>query len=108
MAKKNTKVTAPVVTSEEKVVTWEEVLTMAKDKGYPGIESMYELQAWVRVKFSLHPEIFYSMFHKKFSINNYFVNVAKGSKVNWDYKPINYESYDDALLVALYNMLLLV
>ena len=107
MAKKSQKITAPVVKKEEILVTWEDVLSMAKAKGYPGIESMYELQAWIRKTFGLHAEIFYSMFHKKFSINNYFVNVTKGDKVSWDYKSTNYESYDDALLIALYNMLLI-
>ena len=108
MAKKSAKITTPVVKEEEKVITWLNVLTMANEIGYLDNEpNLYSLQAWIRKKFNLHAEIFYSMFHKKFSINNYFINLVKGEKVNWDYKPINYELYDEALLVALYNMLLL-
>ena len=105
MTKKTTKIIEKKTVNIE--ITKEILLELAKQKGYSG-ESLYELENWIRKKFGLHAEIFYSMFHKKFSINNYFIDLFHGKKIEWDYKSINYESYDNALIIALYNMLNLV
>ncbi len=109
MAKKTTqKLTTPIIKEPDKVITREDVVSLAKEKGYTGNESLYELQAWIRIKFGLHLEIFFSLFHGKFSINNYFIDIVKKKRIDWDYKAVNYESYDDALIVALYNILKLI
>ena len=106
MAKKITK----QITQEPKkeVITWEDILKLAKEKSYSGLEDIYYIQEWLRKTHGLHGEIFYSLFHKKWSINNYFINIFRGERINWDYKPINYDSYDDALLITVYNLLLCV
>ena len=110
MAKKTTtkKVTEVPKIDDKVIITKDDVFRLAKEKKYTGMESLYELQAWIRLNFGLHAEIFYSLFHKKFAINNYFINIIKGDRVSWDYKSINYDSYDDALIVALYNLLNLI
>jgi len=103
------KITKPVIKTEEfPLLNKEDILKLAKEQGYKGLDSIYEVQAWVRVKYSLHAELFYSMFHKKFSINNYFIDLSNGKKVDWDYKSTMYDSYDDALIIALYNLLIAV
>lgn len=107
MAKKTTKIAPAIKTTEEVKVTSEDVLKLALEKGYKG-DSLYDLQGWIMKKYFLHAEIFYSMFHHKFSINNFFIDLAHGKKVDWNYSSKNYESYDDALIVALYNMLILI
>lgn len=105
MAKKTQKLTPPPKISEEVVVTKEDIYSLAKSKGYTDNDSIYEIQAWIRKKFGIHAEIFYSMFHKKFSINNYFVDVVNGKKIEWNYTSKNYDSHDDALIFALFNIL---
>lgn len=85
----------------------EDVLLKARSQGYLGKDSLYELQEWIMNKHFLYGEIFYSMFHKKFSINNYFVDIAHGKKIDWDYKSVQYGTHSEAQVVMLYNMLLL-
>lgn len=104
------KVTKPVVKTVEDYppITSEDIIKIAKEQGYLGIDSLYEIRGWISTKFFLHGEIFYSMFHKKFSINNYFINSVEGKKVDWDWKSVNYNSHVDALIVMLYNMLLII
>ena len=103
------KITKPVVRTVEDTpkLKKEDIFRIAKEQGYIGIESLYEIQGWFLKKFYLYGEIFYSMFHKKFSINNYFVDYAHGKKVEWDYKSAPHDTYEDALMVVLYNMLIL-
>jgi len=103
------KITKPVVKKQDPVakIEKEHVLSLAKELGYTDINSMYVIEGWIRTKFSLHGEIFYSMFHKKFSINNYFIDLSKGKKIEWDYKSIQYDSHIDALVDMLYNMLII-
>lgn len=97
----------PKKVEEKKIVseiTQEMVLKLAAEKGC--IENNLSLiHDWIRDKFGLHAEIFYSLFHKKWSINNYFVNITRGERVPWDYTSKNYESHTDALIVALYHLL---
>jgi hypothetical protein len=104
MAKKITK--AVIKTEESPLLTKADILQIAKNQGYKGLDSIYEVQAWIRVKYTLHAELFYSMFHKKFSINNYFIDLSNGKKLDWDYKSTMYNSYDEALIIALYNLLI--
>lgn len=103
------KITKPVVKTQEPLakIEKEDVLSLAKELGYTDIDSMYVIEGWIRIKFSLHGEIFYSMFHKKFSINNYFIDLSKGKKIEWDYKSIQYDTHIEALIVMLYNMLII-
>jgi len=106
MAKKSTKKVTTVEISRKEVISFDEVISIAKNNGYEGGENLFLIQEWIRNKYNLHGEIFYSLFHKKWSINNYFVNTLKGERVNWDYKSINYDTYNDALLILIYNLLL--
>lgn len=57
-------------------------------------------------KYHLRAEIFYSMFHKKWSVNNYFVDTKKGKKV---YPTGNisakFDDYYDALELAIWELL---
>lgn len=101
------KINKPVIKTEEVLISLEDVKKLAKELNCPN-ESIYDIQAWIRKKFNLHAEIFYSMFHKKFSINNYFIDLSNGKKIEWNYKSTMYDSYDEALIVALYNLLILV
>lgn len=103
------KVTKPVIktTEEYPEIKKQDVLKLAVEQGYSGIDSLHELRGWLSTKYSLHGEIFYSMFHKKFSINNYFINSSEGKKVDWDWKSVNYSSHTEALIIMLYNMLLI-
>lgn len=107
MAKKSTKITPVVKTIEEVEITSKKVLELAFEKGYKGT-SLYDLEDWIRKTSFLHAEIFYSMFHHKFAINNYFIDLAHGKKIDWNYTSKNYETYDEALLVKLYNLLILI
>lgn len=102
------KITKPVVKLQEEIrIEQKDVLLLAKELGYDNLDSMHLIEAWIRSKFSIHGEIFYSMFHKKFSINNYFIDLSKGKKVEWDYKAAQYDTHIEALVVMLYNMLIL-
>lgn len=40
-----------------------------------------ELEDWIESQHNLRAELFFSMFHKQWYINNYFVNTKKGKKV---------------------------
>ena len=40
-----------------------------------------QLADWIEEKHFLRAELFYSMFHKQWYVNNYFVNTKKGKKV---------------------------
>lgn len=102
------KITKPVIKTDIEIkVTISDILALAKECGCTK-ESIYDIQAWIRTKHGLHAELFYSMFHNKFSINNYFIDLSNGKKVEWDYKPTMYASYDEALIIALYNLLILI
>ena len=105
MAKKLTKKEIVELPKKE-IITLQDVLQLAKDKGYTGEEYLCFIQDWIRNNHGLHGEIFYSLYHKKWSINNYFVNIIKGERISWDYKSINYDTYNDTLLVLIYNLLL--
>jgi len=106
MAKKTIK-TVVKTTEATPLLKKEDIFLLAKQQGYTGIESLYEIQGWFLTKYHLYGEIFYSMFHKKFSINNYFIDLSKGKKIEWDYKSIQYDSHIDALVDMLYNMLII-
>lgn len=54
----------------------------AKLKGYLGASKISDLQEWLRIEKGLHPEIFFSTYHEKFQINNFFVDVKKHKKIN--------------------------
>ena len=90
-------------------VTTKDIFDISKNKGYTGEDSIYLIQVWIRNIHHLHGEVFYSIFHKKWGINNFFVNIVKGDRIPWEnYKSVNYDSYDDALVILLYNLLSLI
>ena len=88
-------------------MTSEEILKLAKEKGYNGPDSLYELQGWIHNKHSLHAEIFFSMYHKTWSVNNYFIDLKKLKRISWDCGR-TFVNHIDALKEALENMLELI
>lgn len=81
------------------------IFELAKEKGYQGEEKLQEIEIWIRNKKHIHCEIFFSMFHKKWSLNNYLIDLKKLKKIEFDSKTIFYEEYDDALEKAIEEML---
>lgn len=83
----------------------EEIYKLAVEKGYTGNKTLPELEWWLREKKLLHCEIFFSMFHKKWALNNYLIDLKKFKKIELEGKAINYETYSEALLTAIEKML---
>lgn len=83
----------------------ESVYTIAKDKGYSGENNLYLIREWLAITKHIHVELFFSMFHKKWSINNYFIDLKKLKKIERNAKSLQYENYNDALEVSLREML---
>jgi hypothetical protein len=68
-----------------------------------------QLEDWIAEQHHLRAEIFYSMFHKKWSVNNYFVDTKKGKKVYpKDEIKGKFDSYDDAREAALIELFKLI
>ena len=69
-----------------------------------------QLADWIEENHHLRAELFYSMFHKKWSVNNYFVDTKKGKKV-YPKREIK-EKFDtygqarEAALVELFKLIL--
>lgn len=76
------------------------------EKGYLGDFSLKSVEWWLRDEKHIHCEIFFSMFHKKWSINNYFIDLRKFKKIDHELKEIKFESYNEALEYAVEQMLL--
>lgn len=76
------------------------------NKGYLGDFSLPSVEWWLRIQKHLHCEIFFSMFHKKWSVNNYIINLKKLKKIEIDGKIPQYEDYSDALEFAIEQMTL--
>ena len=110
MAKKVTRKKKVVeeVVSRKSEITNEDIINLAKSKNYNGSNSIYEIQAWIRNQHNLHAELFFSMFHKKWSINNYFINTSTYKKVEWQSTSTMYDTHDDALRVSLYHLINLI
>lgn len=66
--------------------------------------SLYNLRAYIRTNYSIHLEIFYSLFHNKWSVNNYIIDTKKGKRAVYKFDVKSFDSYDDALE---YNILIL-
>lgn len=57
----------------------------------------------------LRAELFYSMYHKKWQVNNYFVNFRKGKKVEPKGNiSARFADYYDALELAIFEMVKLI
>lgn len=85
-----------------------ELIVVAKSKGYNNLDSLVLLQDWLRTKHYLYTEIFFSMFHKKWSLNNYILDLKAAKKVERPTKVIFYDDYNDALCQAIDEMLQLI
>lgn len=81
-----------------------EILTLAKEKGFTG-GSIYDLYAWIIKTKSVYAPIYYSLFHKSWQINNYFVNLKNSKNIPWEYKDIKYSTYEEALMSVLNPLL---
>ena len=104
--RKNTKKEI-VVKEIIKEITPDKVITLAKEKGCKE-ENLLLIQDWIRTNHGLYGELFYSLFHKKWSVNNYFINLTKGERISWNYTGANFDDYNDALSVILFNLLNLI
>jgi hypothetical protein len=85
------------------------VLELAKSKGYEGDKGAQNIQEWLRTKKGIHPEIFFSTYHEKWQINNFFVDVIKNKKINRKGTKVSfYLQYEDAREEALLEILSLI
>jgi hypothetical protein len=83
-----------------------ELLELAKLKGYDGEDKTSDIQEWLRTKKGLHPEIFFSTYHEKWQINNFFIDVRKNKKIDRkNTKVILYVSYEEAREAILKELL---
>jgi hypothetical protein len=87
------------------MVVSEDLYKLAQSKGYVGENSTVLLEWWLRDEKFLHCEIFFSMFHKTWSINNYIINLKKFKKIEIEEKLLKFESYPKALLHAIEVMI---
>jgi hypothetical protein len=84
----------------------ENLYEIAKEKGYSGEEKLELLQSWIRKTYFLHPEIYFSKFHKVWFINNFFINVKKGKSTPFkNHVEEKYDTYEEALEKALFKLL---
>ena len=84
----------------------EKIYNIAKEKGYSGEESLEHLQSWIRKNYHLHPEIYFSKFHKVWSVNNFFINIKKGKSIAWkEFKENKSDTYEESLELALRELL---
>lgn len=86
-----------------------ELINLARAKGYEGESKITDLQEWIRISKGIHPEIFFSTYHEKWQINNFFVDVKKNKKI--DRKGIKvsfYPSYEEAREAAILEILNLI
>ena len=74
------------------------------EKGYLGDNSLSSIEWWLRDVKHIHCEIFFSMFHKKWFINNYLIDLKKQKKIELNLKEVKFESYPDALEFAIEQM----
>jgi hypothetical protein len=82
-----------------------EIFKLAKEKGYKGENSLFLIQEWVLEEHNLFIEIFFSMFHKKWSINNYALDTKKRKKINISATSTFYNDYKETLGKALLILL---
>lgn len=83
----------------------EKIFNIAKDMGYSGEDNPCLIEDWLRTSKNIHAELFFSMFHKKWSINNYFIDLKKLKKIDRNAKSIMYETYGEAQEVSIREML---
>jgi hypothetical protein len=84
----------------------EELYKKAIEKGYSGNKSLEEIQSWIRHTYFLHPEIYFSKFHKHWYVNNFFINVKKAKSLPFkDFVDIPLDTYEAALELALIKLL---
>lgn len=84
----------------------EDIYKIASDKGYEGDNTLPSLEWWLRDKKKIHCEIFFSMFHKKWAINGYFIDLKKLKKIEHSAKDIKFDTYIEALEYSIEQMLL--
>jgi hypothetical protein len=81
------------------------IFERAKLKGYDGEIKLSLLEDWLRENKYIHCEIFFSLFHKKWSLNNYFINTKKLKRIEWDWRDFHFETYPEAQEFAIDKML---
>jgi hypothetical protein len=89
----------------------DELFEIAKSKGYDALGrlgSVSLIQDWLRTKHYLYTEIFFSVFHKKWSLNNYIIDLKTLKKIERPTKVVFYDEYNDALCQAIDEILQLI
>lgn len=68
--------------------------------------TLAEMADRIHKEHGLRAELFYSMYHKKWQVNNYFVNFKKGKKVEPKGNvSARFDDYFDALELAIFELL---
>lgn len=78
----------------------EELLKKTKELGC-NETSLVAIREWLRVNKGVYLELFYSMFHKTWSVNNYVIDLKKGKKASNVFAVKSFDNYADALLYSL-------
>lgn len=84
------------------------IFELAKSKGYLGENNVSLLSDWIRNKYNLHSEIFFSFYHGQWYINNYTIDLKKKKKIERELKVHHFDSYELALTKAVDEMLNLI
>ena len=87
------------------MIVTNEIFELAKTKGYTGTNSIVILEWWLREEKLLHWEIFFSMFHKMWYVNNYLIDLKKAKKIDYPNKIPQFETYPLALKFAVEEMI---
>lgn len=87
----------------------EELFKLSRVKGYEGELKIPDIQEWLRKEKGIHPEIFFSTYHEKWQINNFFVDVKKNKKIDRKQSKVQmFLSYEDARESAIKEILTLI
>ena len=55
-----------------------------KAKGYSGKNDLGQILTWLRNKKKLHIEVYFSLFHKKWILNNSYVDLKGTKRIPWE------------------------
>jgi len=79
--------------------------------GYKGAINPFAIHAWLIIEKKVFAEVYFSLFHKQWSIQNYLVDVKKAQRMPWtdgkldSYKFDTYKSALEFAVLSTINML---
>lgn len=82
-----------------------EIIKLLKEKELPEFTSIIELHDYILKNHNIYIEVFYSIFKKLWTVNNYFVNTKNSKRVNWEYEEKYFVTRDEALEFGIKNYL---